>query len=197
MSDRYRPDPPGARRSAVVIALFENGSSVDGSDVVFPLIERQTDGSVHSGQISLPGGAWEEGDTFPEGTAVREADEEIGMDGLEPIGRLTPLYVPPSNFTIHPIVAVARTTKGFDPNPDEVARVIVAPVGDLSKLIVERDFVGNGGVLRTAPCFLVDDVVVWGATAMILSEFLELHADTVPKIRYRRYGNEDTVTKIR
>lgn len=168
----YHPHPPGARRSAVLLALFG-----DSDGVCLPLIERPVDSTVHSGQVSFPGGAHESDEPFPEATALREAHEEIGIppDSVQILGRLTPLYIGPSNFTVHPVVGFRAKPSGFQPNPLEVRRVVVAEVAGLDDSATEADVEVPPGRSRHVPCFLLQGAIVWGATAMILSEFLEVH----------------------
>jgi 8-oxo-dGTP pyrophosphatase MutT (NUDIX family) len=130
----------------------------------------------HSGQVSLPGGVVEPGETIAE-AAVREAAEEVGVEpgDVETVGVLTPLHIPVSGFTLHPVVAVAHRPPSFRPDAVEVARVLEVPVQSL---------VGGAGLRRLGrirdgieydvPYFDVQGEQLWGATAMVLSEFLWL-----------------------
>jgi 8-oxo-dGTP pyrophosphatase MutT (NUDIX family) len=141
------------------------------------LTVRTSDLNHHSGQISLPGGGWEEGDTSLQETAMREAQEEIGIAtaGLELLGPLTPLYIPPSNNVIHPFVAYVPQRPIFHPDPKEVAELLEVPL----RLLVdpatqhEEDWIWRGMDLHV-PFFAVDEHKVWGATAIVLAEFLAL-----------------------
>lgn len=131
----------------------------------------------HSGQVSLPGGGWEEGDASLQETALREAREEIGIfaDGLELIGPLTPLYVPPSNNLVHPFVACAVRRPVFDPDPTEVAALLEVPLHLLLDPAARREEEwGYGEATLHVPFYAVGEHKVWGATAIILAEFLAL-----------------------
>ncbi len=131
----------------------------------------------HSGQISLPGGGWEVGDASIQETALRETYEEIGViDGeLEILGPLTPLYVPPSNNLVHPFVAYAARHPTFQIDPREVADLLEIPLAVLldPKTRREEDWIWRGAPLHV-PFYAVGDFKIWGATAIILAEFLAL-----------------------
>jgi 8-oxo-dGTP pyrophosphatase MutT (NUDIX family) len=130
----------------------------------------------HAGQVSLPGGAVEPGETF-EQTALREAYEEVGLvpDKVEIVGRLTPLAIPVSGFSLHPIVAAARAGPGLRASDGEVARIVEAPIRELldPRRILWRSMIRDG-VTIDVPIFATRDVEIWGATAMVLAEFLKL-----------------------
>ncbi len=166
-----RGDRPGAPKlAAVLILLYPSG---DPPDLTFALMRRNEYPGAHSGQISLPGGSAEPGETWPQ-AAIRETCEEFGVcDGVEILGALTPIYVPPSDFEIHPIVGALAERPTFQPNPREVAHIIEVPVRDL----IREDAVGyedrtlpDGRTLRV-PYFDLCGNQVWGATAIMLSEF--------------------------
>ncbi len=131
----------------------------------------------HGGQISLPGGGWEEGDASLEETALREAREELGIitDGLERLGPLTPLYVPPSHNVIHPFVAHLPGRPSFRPDPLEVAALLEVPLDHLLDPLNRReeDWVWRGFPIHV-PFYVVGEHKVWGATAIVLAEFLAL-----------------------
>lgn len=134
---------------------------------------------AHSGQISFPGGR-REGDESLQTTALRETREEIGVmpETLEIVGKLSPLYTPPSNFCIYPFVAFSPTRPSFQHDPKEVAELIEVPVShflDPSNCKEEIWHFQNYGE-RRVPYFDVFGHQVWGATAMMLSEFLTLLA---------------------
>lgn len=139
------------------------------------LIRRTTDGSRHSGQIALPGGKFEVEDIDLQETALRETFEEIGLlkDDVEIIGALTPLYVPISNYKIQPFVGIINTTPNWILSQQEVDEIIIMPLRNLleNKEITELIANGIGSQKWVGPAYRVDDkTIVWGATAMILSE---------------------------
>jgi 8-oxo-dGTP pyrophosphatase MutT (NUDIX family) len=152
--------------------------------LVFPIHERahvvltvrsETVGR-HSGQVSLPGGAVEPGETF-EHAALREAHEEIALarDGITVLGALTPLDIPVSGFRLHPIVAVRHDQPSFVAADGEVARILQVPIADLIRSTALRHTrrVRDGRPF-TVPAFYVHGTEIWGATAMVLAEFLAL-----------------------
>lgn len=124
--------------------------------------------------MSLPGGAVDRGETY-EQTALREAREEIGLDpeGVRVLGGLTPLDVHISSFRLYPIVAAARRRPSLSPADSEVARILEVPVERLadSTSVTFRTLTRDGAEVRV-PAFLVDEAEIWGATAMVLAEFL-------------------------
>ena len=162
-----------AREGAVLICLVDEEDGVR-----FPLIERAPDPGPHSGQIALPGGSAEASDADRTATALREAEEEIGLPAHEVtvVGSLTPLYIPVSNFLIHPIVGWYRGgTPGLAsrlvPQPEEVAAILMADVEALRSTLAVRTVNARGWSGRTGS-YEVAGAVVWGATALMLAEFL-------------------------
>jgi len=130
----------------------------------------------HSGQVSLPGGVSEPGETLTQ-AALREAHEEVGLpaENVRVLGPLTPLDIPVSGFRLHPIVATLDHRPSLAPAAGEVASILDVPLDmllDPSRLVtVERTREGRTIV---APAFHVCGVEIWGATAMVLAEFLTL-----------------------
>ncbi len=139
-------------------------------------IKRPTDGSIHSGQIALPGGKMDETDANPAHTALRETEEEIGVpsESIEVIGTLSHLFIPASNFLVVPHLGMIISTPKFLPNASEVHSLIPAPVNHLLELQpASKEFPTSYGNLQ-APYFDLYGHAVWGATAMMLSEFREM-----------------------
>jgi 8-oxo-dGTP pyrophosphatase MutT (NUDIX family) len=140
---------------------------------MFALIRRtQNPHDVHSGQISLPGGS-QEGDETPVQTALREAREELGVDlPVQVLGQLTCLYIPPSDFEVRPIVGYIAKHPAWKPDQTEVVEVLECPLvwlfDDAHKVI--EDWERDGQIIQV-PWYNVNGHKVWGATAIILSEF--------------------------
>lgn len=130
----------------------------------------------HPGQISLPGGVVESGETF-EQAALREAHEEIGLspDLVTVLGELTPVDIHVSGFRLHPIVGLALARPELRPADGEVARVIEVPLATLldPARVAWRTLERNGQSFEI-PTLLTGDAEIWGATAMVLAEFLTL-----------------------
>jgi len=166
--------PPGVepRRAGVLLLLYPIHGLLH-----LALTVRTSDLNHHSGQVSLPGGGWEEGDASLQETALRETHEEIGIAtaGLELLGSLTPIYVSPSNNIVHPFVAYAPQRPAFQPDPKEVAELLNVPLHLLLDPATRReeDCTWRGAPLHV-PFYAVGEHKVWGATAIILAEFLEL-----------------------
>jgi 8-oxo-dGTP pyrophosphatase MutT (NUDIX family) len=156
-----------ARQASVLLLLFPTDAGL--SLVLMRRVENPHD--VHSGQISLPGGAQEPGET-PIQTALRETREELGVkQAVDVLGMLTALYIPPSDFEVHPVVAQVDDHPKWRPDGLEVAEVLECPLTWLldaeRKRSEEWDF--NGFKLQV-PWYNVNGHQVWGATAIILSE---------------------------
>ena len=169
----FSPAPGVEPRQAGVLLLLYPLHGV----LCLVLTVRTSDLNYHSGQISLPGGGWEEGDASLQETALREAWEEIGIvtDGLELLGSLTPLYIPPSNNIVHPLIAYAPQRPAFHPDPKEVAELLEVPLHLLLDPATRReeDWTWRGAPLHV-PFYAVGEHKIWGATAIMLAEFLEL-----------------------
>lgn len=162
-----------ARRAAVLVLLFPHQGRV-----CFPLMRRTVVGAdAHSGQISLPGGSREPGET-PEQTALREAHEELGIrpDRLRVLGRLSPHFIPVSGFRVVPVVAATEQSPEYAPDPKEVDAVLVSSLEELESPGCESTFARDiRGRRYDIPCWrLGGSEVLWGATAMILAELLAL-----------------------
>jgi 8-oxo-dGTP pyrophosphatase MutT (NUDIX family) len=128
----------------------------------------------HGGQVSLPGGVIEPGEAF-EHAALREAHEEIAVPaaGVSVLGALTPIDIPVSGFRLHPIVGISKDRPAFMPAEGEVARILDVDVDELmapgAVVSTSRERDGHRIV---APAFRVEGEEIWGATAMVLAEFL-------------------------
>jgi 8-oxo-dGTP pyrophosphatase MutT (NUDIX family) len=159
------------RKSGVLILIFPKEYSL-----FFILTQRPIYDGMHSGQICLPGGKYEKDDIDLFSTATRESMEEINADPsrIQKIGTLSELYVAPSNFSIQPFVGYTDVMPDFKKQPEEVKEIILA---DLFKFINnpnigKKKIPTNRKITINAPFFEIEGYTVWGATAMILSEFL-------------------------
>jgi 8-oxo-dGTP pyrophosphatase MutT (NUDIX family) len=137
----------------------------------------------HGGQVSLPGGVVDAGETF-EQAALREAREEVGLstDLVRVLGALTPLDIPVSGFRLHPIVGVSERRPELTPAAREVARILEPAIDALlAPDCVVHARRARDGVAMTVPGFHLEGVEIWGATAMVLAEFLSLLGWSSPK----------------
>jgi 8-oxo-dGTP pyrophosphatase MutT (NUDIX family) len=157
-----------ARRAGVLLLLYPlNGV------LTFPLTRRTETVATHKGQISLPGGAQEEGET-PVQTAFRETCEELSIgptDQIDVLGALAPLYVSASDFEIHPIVGYLPCRPDFHPDPVEVAEVLEMSLPMLLDDVIKvRERWTIHGLELDVPFYRVAGQAVWGATAILLGE---------------------------
>lgn len=170
---RSTQSPADARQSAVLILLFP-----ESNDVKTVFIQRNIYDGVHSGQVAFPGGRFEKGDKDLEKTALRETEEEVGVPSsrIRLIGKLTKIYIPPSNFDVLPFVGCLAEPPTLIPDPSEVSGVFTVSLNHLirpeSCQMSAIDL--PDGRQIDAPCYLVDNYRIWGATSMILSEFIEV-----------------------
>jgi 8-oxo-dGTP pyrophosphatase MutT (NUDIX family) len=140
------------------------------------LIKRKEYDGVHSGQMSFPGGKQDENDTDNIVTALRETHEEIGIEPsrIQVLGRLTELYIPPSNFLVYPSVGYTNTIEKFYPEASEVEKVVEIPVDfflDEKNINLQTEVPVFNNTKVVVPAYKFDDHIIWGATAIILSEF--------------------------
>lgn len=169
--DRMRPTPDNPpRQSAVLILIYPK----IGAGLHLILTKRTAQLRGHSGQVSFPGGSQDDSDTSFEHTALRETCEEIGIctqSQINLIGRLTTMWIPPSNFNVVPVVATMQSEPEINANPPEVDRVLHMP---LESLLDDATKKTTKMTLRDmefdVPYYDVDGHIVWGATAGMLSE---------------------------
>lgn len=177
MSPPYRDVPneswvraQNPKEAAVLLLLFERAG-----DWQLLFTKRVAYTGVHSAQISFPGGKMEVADVSKQHTALRETEEEVGVGAqqIELLGPLTPLYIPPSNFLVNPFVGRLLEPVQWQPQPAEVAEILEIPLPYLlqAKVRSQREITVGAGQ-RTVPGFVWEEHFIWGATAMILEEFL-------------------------
>lgn len=167
-------------RAAAVLVLFGGSASPDPqargglpTDADVLLTQRAATLREHGGQVAFPGGGADPGDDGPVGTALREAEEETGLDptGVEPLVLLPTIYVPPSRFNVTPVVAYWRTPSPIgvvdEAEAQRVVRVPIASLIDPANRFQVRHPLGFQG-----PAFEVDDMLVWGFTGGILADLL-------------------------
>lgn len=173
--NRIREMPPEsvylkvAKQAAVLLYCYPKGGQMHLS-----LIKRTEYEGVHSGQISFPGGKKEKSDRSLQHTAVRECNEELGthINEKKQLISLTPLYIPPSNFLVTPFLAYESFYPKFSPDLREVAIHIEIPLFKILELEIEQHRLETSlGKEIQVPCFTYQNHFIWGATAMILSEF--------------------------
>jgi len=172
---RMWPDgvpPPDVRHAAGLLLLFPDAAD----DPHIVLTVRADTLGQHGGQVSLPGGAIEPGESYAH-AALREAHEEIALDAslVRIAGALTPIDIPVSRFRLHPVVGLTDTQPSLRPADGEVARILDIRLADLAaqSCVVETTREREGARIE-APAFAVHGVEIWGATAMVLAEFLTL-----------------------
>jgi len=161
------------KKSSVLILLFLKEDKLH-----FVLTQRHEYNGVHSGQICLPGGKYEDTDDDLYHTAIREAQEEINVEPtkIEKIGELTKLYTPPSNYCIQPFVGFTKNEPNFIKQPEEVKEIILTDLIDFIDNPIKgtKPIRTNRNITISAPYYEIGGYTVWGATAMILSEFYSI-----------------------
>lgn len=166
--------PDSVRYAAVMMLLYPS----DDDHIHFCLIQRPVYDGKHSGQISFPGGKKEKTDRDFWITALRETEEEIGIDRnkIEYLTQLSSTYIPPSNFYVYPYLAYTHSRPEFTAEQGEVDHVIEVPLFDLlhEKSMTEGKIKASYSDEITVPMFVFNRYEVWGATAMILAEAREL-----------------------
>lgn len=170
------PPPDNARKAGVLVLFFPKDEAWH-----IVLIERESSNpnDRHSGQVSFPGGQYDPQDPDYQYTALREAWEEVSapMQQIRVLGALTELYIPVSNFLVHPYVGWLPERPNFAPQLSEVRAILETPFADVQKPESLRTTdleLSQGLRLRNVPYFDLHGRIVWGATAMILSELLEV-----------------------
>jgi 8-oxo-dGTP pyrophosphatase MutT (NUDIX family) len=177
---RFVPPPDSGARSSAVLMLF--GEGVDGPDLL--LTERAHHMRSHPGQVSFPGGTMDPGDASVVATALREAEEEVGVDpaGVQVLGQLPELWLPPSNFAVTPVIAWWREESPVSVvDPDEVHAVLRVPIEELLDPTHRIHVRHPSGWL--GPAFLIGDdkdLILWGFTAGVIARLFDFIGMTRP-----------------
>jgi 8-oxo-dGTP pyrophosphatase MutT (NUDIX family) len=169
----WSPDdrPDTARQAAALVLLYE-----DEGEATIALTLRRDDLPHHPGQLSLPGGALDPGES-PLDAALREVDEEIGVppSSVDLVGSLSTLWIPVSNFVLTPFVGICHTPPAFAPHTGEVAALVPLPLPLLTDpLRIKRATRNRDGIPVDFPYIDIGRHRLWGATAMVLAEFAEV-----------------------
>lgn len=169
----YSPNTSTARIGAVLIALYP-----DNGVLRTVLMKRPDYDGTHSGQVSFPGGKLEEFDSGIVEAALREAEEEVNIkpNDVQVIGQLTELYIPPSNFLVHPVLGILKSKPDFIPDLHEVESILTPKLSYLFRedIVAEKEIMLSAGFKMKTPYIQVDGHTVWGATAMIIAELREV-----------------------
>lgn len=162
-------------RKAGVMALFYPSENLETRLI---LILRKTYKGVHSAQVGFPGGKWEEEDNSIEATALRETEEEVGIprEKISILKKLTEIYIPPSNFFVQPFLGITTDTPKFIPQEEEVEALIEVKLADFmdDATIISKTLSTSYATNIEVPAFLLNNQIVWGATAMMLNEVREM-----------------------
>jgi 8-oxo-dGTP pyrophosphatase MutT (NUDIX family) len=173
---RYdRSAMPPARPASTLLLLYPGP---DG-ELRLPLTVRNESLRAHAGEVSLPGGAVEEADPSREATALREAEEEIGVagDGIAILGALDDIWIPVTNFTLRPYIGALSARPEMAPQTDEVALIVELPLRELlhEGAVTDEIVHGPGWTLRVGG-YRAEGQLVWGATARTLAMFASVLA---------------------
>jgi len=169
VQDAVTLDVRGATNAAVLVALY-----LDRGRLHAVFTKRQDDLRRHPGEISFPGGRYEEGERDLSVTALREAHEEIGLpaDAVEIVGALQPTPTIATGYAVYPFVGLIEPGRSWTPSAREVAEVLELPLGALLAGYGRRQLVRRGIPIRT-DTYVVGDHLIWGATARILADLFD------------------------
>ncbi len=167
-------DKNTAKRAAVLSLFYPS----EKGQTNLILILRKTYKGVHSNQVGFPGGKYEDGDENYKNTALRETEEEVGVprDTVTILKELTEIYIPPSNFFVQPFFGVTKTTPTFIAQEEEVEALIEVDLDHFmdDSIIITKTLTTSYANDLDVPAYLINNHVVWGATAMMLSEVREM-----------------------
>jgi 8-oxo-dGTP pyrophosphatase MutT (NUDIX family) len=172
--DKYKEAVKNANRAGVMALFYPDESK----QTKLVLILRHTYKGVHSAQISFPGGKFETEDNSLKNTAIRETYEEIGIpqQNIEVLKQLTEVYIPPSNFYVQPFFGIVKNTPNFIIQDKEVKALVEVSLRHFmdDNNVVTKVVESSYNMKVEVPAFLLNGHIVWGATAMMLSEIKDL-----------------------
>lgn len=170
-------DNKNPRNAAVLMLCYPKNGKTH-----LVLIVRNSYQGVHSAQIAFPGGKFEQEDVDFAATAIRETHEEVGIhpNQIEVVKSFTQVYIPPSNFMVYPFLGICREEISFIPDPLEVAGIIELPITTFlsDTIVIETELKTSYANSIKVPAFEIENHIVWGATAMMLSELKEVFKTT-------------------
>jgi len=169
---------PENSKTASVLMLFYPDIN---NETRLVLMLRNKYKGVHSNQISLPGGKVDRLDKSLKDTALRETNEEIGLnkDDINIVGELSSVYIPPSNFNVFPFVGYSSKTPKFVPDSKEVSLILSPKLSYILGMDIVESVVEVNNTTQKVPSFLIDNHILWGATAIIIHEFVLLFKQMV------------------
>ena len=171
---RYKEAMKHAKRAGVLALFYPD----DSMQTHLALILRKTYKGVHSAQIGFPGGKYEDKDRSLKATALRETFEEIGIAerSIEVIKQMTEVYIPPSNFYVQPFIGITSRTPKFIKQDEEVEDVIEVSLAHFldEAIVVTKSVTTSYTIKADVPAFELNGHIVWGATAMMLSEIKDI-----------------------
>jgi 8-oxo-dGTP pyrophosphatase MutT (NUDIX family) len=166
--------PEDARKAGVMLLLYPDAAQQ--MHIVFMVRTSKNPNDPHSGQVSFPGGKLEETDDSMLACALRETEEEVGISpsDIRVLGKLTPLYIPISNFDVHPFVGFLAKAPNFVLQESEVKSIIQLPIEHFLSPSQKgkTDMTVHQFTMSDVPYFNANGIKIWGATSMILNEFL-------------------------
>jgi len=164
---------PENSKTASVLMLFYPDIN---NETRLVLMLRNKYKGVHSNQISLPGGKVDRLDKSLKDTALRETHEEIGLhkDDIDIVGDLSSVYIPPSNFNVYPFIGYINTTPIFHPDPKEVSLILKPKLDFVLNMDIVDSLVEVNGSTQKVPSYIINNHILWGATAIMVHEFVLL-----------------------
>ncbi|MDW7976500.1 MAG: CoA pyrophosphatase [Leptospiraceae bacterium] len=175
----FIPKDQDYRHASVLIILIPKEERI-----YIPFIKRPKERGPHSQEMSFPGGAFEENDETFSTTALRETEEEIGIpkEQIQILGKLSSLYIPVSRFLVHPFLGYTKQLPEFKIDPKEVEKLFLFSLEDFldekNRTRQQIQIKKNQQVIPIiVPVFRISDEIIWGATAMIMNEFLMIYKD--------------------